>query len=744
MNTSGRWQFAVEVFPEIWKFPPGSSWLAGWLWADEHCLPTDVRVWIDGRAFLGIHGLPKPGWDEKFLGRPGPPYTGFVALVTPHRGARLLRLEVRDPAGHWAEIFRTPITVDPAAAPFTGAAPLSTSLAENLPTLLRRQCAQPERHLDALADEIIAANLSAPLNSLPVPPFHGALEQPLAEGWLRFERLGIIGWLAHRATPIRRITAMIDPRQEVPLAYGLPRPDIGAVFKDLPGGDRSQFVGHVALPAGLTSPALLKIFAELDTGEKHLVFAQRFTPRVVSGADLPLPPLSQRHFVRAFLALRRAAQRRDQPRGELRALLSAAKVAWGHYRAEAPPAGKRRLVASGATTAPVRSGPLRLVVVTHNLNFEGAPWFIFELARYLAAQPGFSVRILSPQEGPMRRVFTEAGMPVEVLDLQAAFAAETPAKFHTELKTATARCSLAEVDLVIANTMVSFWAVHLARAARRPSLLYVHESAAVRRFFATLLPPALFPVVEDAFRFANRVVFTADSTRRVFDYFDGRGNFRLLPSWVDLDRIDAFTAQHDRAALRRKHGLSPDAVLLVNIGSLCERKGQHIFVSTAALLQDELRFTYPDRDIQFVMVGARPGIYLDSLRQEAELSGLMNVQFLPETGDIFDFYRLADIFVCTSFEESFPRVLLESAAFRLPIVSTNVNGIAEMLDADDAWLIPPGDRYQLGAAVKQALAAHFAGDTTRAAHARATVERRYHEARSLPGHLTLVREAALA
>jgi glycosyltransferase involved in cell wall biosynthesis len=299
-----------------------------------------------------------------------------------------------------------------------------------------------------------------------------------------------------------------------------------------------------------------------------------------------------------------------------------------------------------------------------------------------------------------------------------------------------------EVDLVVANTMVSFWAVHLASAARKPAVLYVHESSPVRRFFAPILPPALAPLVEEAFREATRVVFTADSSRVVFDYLDDRNRFRLLPSWVDAAAIDTFAAAHSRSELRRKHGFDPDDVLLVNIGSVCERKGQHIFVRTAELLRDELRHTYPGRNIRFVMVGARPGLYLETLQQEVGLLGLDNVVFRPETGEIFDFYRLADVFVCTSFEESFPRVLLESAAFGLPIVSTNVNGIREMLAPDQAWLVPPGDRYQLAEALKAALAAHFDGDGTRAARGRAAVLARYHEAVSLPLHLAQLRDAA--
>lgn len=341
----------------------------------------------------------------------------------------------------------------------------------------------------------------------------------------------------------------------------------------------------------------------------------------------------------------------------------------------------------------------------------------------------------------MRDVFVRAGMSVEIVDVSPALKAENPAAFHAALAQAF-RPDWSEIDLLIGNTMVTFWAVLAAQAAGKPSLLYVHESSPVRRFFRPLLPAPLFPLVEDAFRAATHVVFTADSSRLVFDYLNVRDHFRLLPSWVDAARVDAFAAAHSSADLRRKHGLDPRAVLLINIGSVCERKGQHIFVRTAELLRDELRHTYPDRPIQFVMVGARPGPYLDILQREAELHGLDNVLFLPETGEIFDFYQMADVFVCTSFEESFPRVLLESAAFSRLIVSTNVNGIAEMVGSAEAWLTPPGDRYQLAVALKQALAAHFAGDRTKATRARETVLRRYHQDASFPGHHALAQHAA--
>jgi glycosyltransferase involved in cell wall biosynthesis len=609
--------------------------------------------------------------------------------------------------------------------------------------VLRLRAQRPQAPWPVLADEIVAAALAEPLNALPVPPFYGALEEPRDTGWLRYGPLSVTGWLAHRTAKIKRLTALVDPVQEYILRHGLPRDDITEFFADLPGREHASFVGQVVLPANPSTPALLKIFAELENGGKHLVFAQRFAPKIIAGADIALPPLSRTTFARALWALRGAAGRYGLPVGRMTQIVPAARAAWAEYRAEAPGQPQRRPLRT-APSDPGAATPFRVLVATHNLNFEGAPWFIFELARYLAAQPGVTVSIVSPQEGPMRRIFTAAGLPVAVLDLSAAFRAGSAKECHTALAVATGtRLNWDGLDLVIANTMVSFWAVQLAKKAGKPSLLYVHESTPVRRYFQPILTPALFPLVEEGFRFAHRVVFTADASRLVFDYLNARGNFALLPSWVDVARIDEFAAAHSKAELRRKHKLDPEAVLVVNIGSVCERKGQHIFIRAVELLKEELRFTYPGRKIQFVMVGARPGIYLESLKQDLELYGLAHVFFLPESGEIHDFYRLADIFVCTSFEESFPRVLLESAAFRLPIITTNVNGIPEMLAADEAWLIPPGDRYQLGDAIKQALTAHFAGDTRRADKARASIVARFQATSSLPLHLAVAREAVM-
>ena len=388
--------------------------------------------------------------------------------------------------------------------------------------------------------------------------------------------------------------------------------------------------------------------------------------------------------------------------------------------------------------------PFRVLVLTHNLKFEGAPIFIFELARYLAEQPGVSVTVASPEEGPLRARFESAGLKVEIWNVVAMVGAKTPADFATALKKFAGSRPWDDTDLFLCNTMLTFWGVHLAAHLDKSSALYIHESNAVKRFFAPLLPPLMHDTVEESFRLATRVVYTAQATRDLHEELNVNDNFRTLASWVDFTRIERFAAAHDKAALRRKHGLDPDAVVIVNIGSVCERKGQHIYIRGIDLLEKELPALHPGKTIQWVMVGAREGLYMESLQEDIQLMGLHDLKIFPETPDIYDFYRLADILVCTSFEESFPRVLLEGMVFGNRLVSTDVNGISEMLtNTDEAWLVPAGDPFKLAAALKMALADHCAGNQKMLSMAYARAARNYHQARALPAHLQVVREAWL-
>lgn len=733
MNPPAGWNFAVEIHPAHWRFPAADTWIAGWIRPAEGNTVTDVRAWLDQRPFLGLAGLPRPRGDEKSPEHSAPPYDGFSFLLNPPRRTTWLRLEACDLMGRWLEFYRVQITVAPDAPPPPVPARLSEMLAGLIPALLRRATRQPNRTLSHLAGETMAELLAEPLNAYPNPPFAGALEEPGVIGRVQHGRLSVTGWLAHRTARITRLTAIIDPLREVPLSYGFTRQDIAGNFPELSHQQDSAFSGLIDLPAGMNRPVLLKIFAELDTGEKHLAFAQRFRPGTPAGTVQSAPLVSGFYFARAVWSLVRAAQRAGIPTA---GCFQAGRKAWAAYPARAG------LSPASPPAVPSGNRPLRILVVTHNLNFEGAPRLVLELTVFLTRHPGISARLISPVDGPLRPLFESAGINVTVLDLAPVLSAVSAADFHARLDALGHVIDWSTVDLVLANTMVSFWAVHLAQRTGKPAVLYVHESAPVARFFAPLLHASLIPVIEEAFARAQRVVFTADASRQIFSSLDRHNNFRVLPSWLDVAGLRAFLAQHDKTAVRAKHGFDSASILLLNLGTVCERKGQHVFIQAAELLEPELRTKHPDRKIEFVMVGARDDPFLHSLEKRVAEARLQHIRFVPETRENYDFHLMADILVCTSFEESSPRVLLEAAIFGTPIVSTDVNGIPEMLTGREAWLVEPGDHYLLAAALRRALAAHFIGGTSQAERARTSVARRFDERISLPQHLELIREAA--
>lgn len=389
---------------------------------------------------------------------------------------------------------------------------------------------------------------------------------------------------------------------------------------------------------------------------------------------------------------------------------------------------------------PARAGRLRLLLITHNLNLEGAPLFLLEYARWVVREAGFTISVLSAQDGPLRPAYAELGAEITLVNAGEIYASPDEEVFHSRIADIALKLDWDRLDLVVCNTLASFWGVHLAQAGGRPSLFYIHESTSLQRFFGQTLAPDLQALAAEALSLGTRSLFLCRATQTYYEDYNRHDNFRLIRSWIRLDDIEQFRAAHTRADLRRKHGLPADAVIIANIGTVCERKGQHIFIR--AIRHFNEHFGHRDR-FHFLMVGARPGIYLDLLLRDLRRLGVPNVTLVPETRDAFDFFAAADMFVCSSYEESFPRVVMEAMAFGTPIVSTDVHGIPELVQQRaDAYLVPPGDHVALSRMMWTCLAKERSGKSL--APTAYSKLLRYHDHRQvLPRHVELAQEACL-
>ncbi len=386
-----------------------------------------------------------------------------------------------------------------------------------------------------------------------------------------------------------------------------------------------------------------------------------------------------------------------------------------------------------------RAGSLHLLLITHNLNLEGAPLFLLEYATHMVRHAGFSIEVLTGQDGPLRSDYEKLGAQITMVEAEPVFASSDEEIFHSRIHDIAHTLDWDNIDLVVCNTLMSFWGIHLARSAGKPSLFYIHESTSIFRFFEEKLRLDHHHLVHEAFTSATRALFLCQATRDYYEDDNLHDNFRIVPSWIRLGDIETVRATQDRGALRKKHGIAEDEIVIANIGTVCERKGQHTFLRAIEHFNQQNHVG----KFRFLMVGAREGIYLDLLKRDLARLNLENVTLVPETDQVFDFFGASDVFVCTSYEESFPRVVMEAMAFRTPIVSTDVHGIAEMIgQRQQGYLVKPGDPIALSRMIWTCLAKEHSGKTlTETAYSKAL--RIYDHRKVLPQHVELAREAVL-
>ena len=183
-------------------------------------------------------------------------------------------------------------------------------------------------------------------------------------------------------------------------------------------------------------------------------------------------------------------------------------------------------------------------------------------------------------------------------------------------------------------------------------------------------------------RFASHIVAVSASCR---DFLITResiptSDVTLVPNAIDLRRFSPASARRDQARVER--GLPASARVVAGVGRLNPQKNFALFLDIAAQLAPQ----FPD--LHFLLAGDGPEEKM--LREKAAALGISDrVTFSGYVADTRLVYLAADVLLMPSRYEGLPMALLEAMAMGLPVVASQLDGIAEVIgDGREGFLVP--------------------------------------------------------
>ncbi len=180
----------------------------------------------------------------------------------------------------------------------------------------------------------------------------------------------------------------------------------------------------------------------------------------------------------------------------------------------------------------------------------------------------------------------------------------------------------------------------------------------------------------------------------------GVGKAKLHPIYNGVDFATFHPA--DRSAARRELGLRENARTILFVGNFVAIKNPLVLIEAHARLCAESAFS----TTELVMIGGGP--LAAATRTRADQLGFGAQVILAGRMDaaaVARHMQAADVLCLPSDNEGVPNVILESFASGLPVVASNVGGIAEVHTGGELGrLVPPRDVEALAAALRTVLA----------------------------------------
>jgi glycosyltransferase involved in cell wall biosynthesis len=339
--------------------------------------------------------------------------------------------------------------------------------------------------------------------------------------------------------------------------------------------------------------------------------------------------------------------------------------------------------------AQATSKNIPFTLISHEMSLSGAPKLLADLALCLKAN-GYAPHVISMTDGPMKEELEKNGVPVYVVN--------KPGSKGNSLKSLLFTLCFRIKGRVIANSIMS-WPLVIPLTLLRPKskpIWYIHETISLPGVMRGVRRKIVTPFLKLCKKYAPpRLWFGCSATSKSWDYSEFPKGKVMYWSGIPKQTVQP---KH-RSALKN----------LLSVGSVSPRKGTHTLIDAFFQCLEEGRIPN-DTTLSIVgfpkEVNQTDPLLADIILKVVTSKFRENVRMIQSVSpdQLDSFFAEADLFIQSSVMECLPIALLTAMSLGLPIITTNVDGCAEVIeDHKTGYLCLPYDVNSLANAIAEAI-----------------------------------------
>ncbi len=222
-----------------------------------------------------------------------------------------------------------------------------------------------------------------------------------------------------------------------------------------------------------------------------------------------------------------------------------------------------------------------------------------------------------------------------------------------------------DFDLIHAHDWLAYPAGIAAKeASGKPLVIHVHATDFDRS--GGSVNPQVFEIEKRGMDAADRIITVSNLTRRIV----------IEKYGIDPDKVttvyNAVEPVSQEEKIKLKKGV--DDKIVTFLGRITMQKGPEYFIEAANMVLKKMD------NVRFVMAGS--GDMMNAMiKRVAELKITDKFHFTGflKGDDVFDMFRMSDVFVMPSVSEPFGIVPLEAMQTNVPVIISNQSGVSEIL-----------------------------------------------------------------